>query len=105
MKPEHLRLLRRLALNDREAVQAVLSGELTCCDERIATLVRIATLLSMDSDLSTFQWAVELGIAAGVDDGDIFNTVLVVAPIIGTARLNSSLPHLLRALELEVVED
>lgn len=98
-------MLRRLALNEREAVNAVMSGDLATLDARTATVVRLATLLSVDSDPSTFQWAVEMGIAAGVDDSDIFDTVLVVAPIIGMARLTSSLPHLMHALDLEMVDD
>jgi hypothetical protein len=50
------------------------------------------------------MWAVELAVAAGVDDVDLFNTLVAAAPIIGTARLTAALPHFMAALELEVVE-
>lgn len=108
MTPEQLQLLRKLAVNEPRALHKVMSGDVGnhgALHEPAATVVRIAALLSVNADPSTFQWAVELGIAAGVDDTDVFNTVVAVAPIIGMARLTSALPHLLRALDLEVVED
>jgi 4-carboxymuconolactone decarboxylase len=108
MTPDQVKLLRRLALNEQSAVNAVMSSELgdvDTLDPRTAVLVRIAALLSVDADPATFQWAVELGIAAGVDDGDVYRTLVVVAPIIGMARLTSSLPHLLAAFDLDIIED
>jgi alkylhydroperoxidase/carboxymuconolactone decarboxylase family protein YurZ len=107
MTPDQIQLLRRLALNDSAAVHAVMSGELQeegSLDPRTAALVRIAILLGVDSDPATFMWAVELAVAAGVDDVDLFNTLVAAAPIIGTARLTAALPHFMAALELEVVE-
>jgi alkylhydroperoxidase/carboxymuconolactone decarboxylase family protein YurZ len=107
MTPNQVELLRRLALNEREAMHAVMSGEradVDGLDQRTAALVRVAALLSVDSDPATFRWAVEEGIAAGVDDTDFFDTLVAVAPIIGVARLTASLPHLMSALDLDVVE-
>jgi alkylhydroperoxidase/carboxymuconolactone decarboxylase family protein YurZ len=107
MTPDQVKILRRLALNEREATNLVMSGELADSlplDARTASLVRIAALLSVDSDPATFQWAAELGVAAGVDDNDVFHALLVVAPIIGVARMTAALPHLMAALDLEVVE-
>lgn len=106
MKPDQVQFLRRLALNEREAVTAVMSGELAdeASDCHAATLVRITALLSVDSDAATFRWAVETGIAAGVDDEDVFNAVVVAAPIIGVARLTSSLPRLMAAFDLDLLE-
>ena len=108
MKPDQIRLLRRLTLNDTEAMNQALTGEMSessSLDARTVALVRLAALLSVDSDPATFQWAAELGVAAGVDDDDIYNALAVIAPIIGIARLTSALPHLMTALDLEVVED
>jgi alkylhydroperoxidase/carboxymuconolactone decarboxylase family protein YurZ len=107
MTPDQVQLLRRLALNEREAMAAVLSGEYADSlrlDEKTTALVRIAALLSVDSDPTTLQWATELGLAAGLDDEDVFRALLIVAPIIGVARLGTVLPHLMAALSLEVVE-
>jgi alkylhydroperoxidase/carboxymuconolactone decarboxylase family protein YurZ len=107
MTPDQVNLLRKLALNEREATNLVMSGSLADSlrlDAGTAALVRLAALLSVDSDPATFQWAAELAMAAGVDDDEIFHALLVVAPIIGVARMTAALPHLMAALELEVVE-
>jgi 4-carboxymuconolactone decarboxylase len=107
MTPEQIQVLRRLALNDRSAVHSVMSGDLddeSSLDPRTAGLVRIAILLGVDSDPATFMWAVELAMAAGVDDVDLFNTLVAAAPIIGIARLTAALPHFMAALELDVVD-
>lgn len=108
MNPEHTELFRRIALKDKRALDSVMAGEsenLKALDERCASLVRIATLLSVDSDPSTFEWAVDQGIASGLDDDCIVDALRVVAPIIGVARLTSTLPRLMAALGLEVIED
>jgi hypothetical protein len=108
MTPDQLLLLRRLALNEREALAGVMSGEYVASfhpDEKIAALVRIAALLSVpDSDAATMQWATELGVAAGLEDEDFFHALLVVAPIIGVARLGTVLPNLMEALDLELLD-
>lgn len=107
MTPEQIQLLRRLALNDSEAVHSVMSGTLGAEDAlglRTAALIRMAILLGVDSDPATFMWAAELAMAAGVDDSDLFNTLVAAAPIIGIARLTAALPHFMAALNLEVVE-
>lgn len=108
MSPDQIQLLRRLALNESAAVNAVMSGEIApqgAFDPRTAALVRIAILLGVDSDPSTFHWAVELAMAAGVDDADMFDTLVATAPIIGVARFNAALPHFMAALGLEIVDD
>ncbi|MFZ0013514.1 MAG: carboxymuconolactone decarboxylase family protein, partial [Acidimicrobiia bacterium] len=74
-------------------------------DGRTAALMRLVALLSVDSDPATFRWAIDVGLAAGLEDGDVFDALLVVAPIIGTARLNSALPHLMEALDLDVFDE
>jgi alkylhydroperoxidase/carboxymuconolactone decarboxylase family protein YurZ len=106
MSPDQVGLLRRLALNDRDAVESVMGGSRSHSSLGPATeaLVKIVTLLSVDSDPATFQWAVDIGLASGLEDEDIFHALIVVAPLIGVARLTSSLPHLMEALSLELVE-
>jgi alkylhydroperoxidase/carboxymuconolactone decarboxylase family protein YurZ len=106
MSPDQVGLLRRLSLNDGAAIDEVMGGSRIESSLGSATeaLVRIVTLLSVDSDPATFQWAVDIGLASGLEDEEIFHALLVVAPLIGVARLTSSLPHLMQALSLEVVE-
>lgn len=107
MTPDQVQMMRRLALNEREATNLVMSGALADSlplDTQTAALVRLAALLSLDSDPATFHWAAEQGVAAGVDDESVFHTVLVVAPIIGVARLSCVLPRLMEALGLDVID-
>jgi alkylhydroperoxidase/carboxymuconolactone decarboxylase family protein YurZ len=108
MNPDQAELLRRVALKDKQALDRVMASDndaLPTLDARCAALVRIAALLSVDSDPSTFEWAVDTGIAAGLDDDAIFDALLVIAPVIGVARLTSTLPRLMSALDLDIVED
>lgn len=108
MNPEQIELLRRVTLKDKEALDAVMAGNgkaPKALDDRCAALVRIAALLSVDSDPSTFQWAVDLGVASGLDDESIYDALLVVAPVVGVARLTSTLPRLMSALHIDVIED
>ncbi len=107
MRPDQAEFLRRIALKDGEALESAMAGRgnsQPALDQRCAALVRIVSLASVDSDASTFEWAVDLGIAAGLDDESIFDALLVIAPIIGVARLTSSLPHVLAALDIDVIE-
>lgn len=108
MNPDHIQLLRQVALKDRRALERIMSNDsdpLPALDARCAALVRIAALLSVDSDPSTFEWAVDLGIASGLDDEMLFDALFVVAPVIGVARFTSTLPHLMAALGVDVIED
>lgn len=108
MNPDQAQQLRRVVLNDKQALDALMASDdadLANLDMRCASLVRIAALLSVDSDPSTFQWAVDLGIASGLDDDSIFDALHVVAPVIGVAKLTSALPRLMAALGIEVIED
>lgn len=108
MSPEQIDLLRRVALKDQQALDAMMAGRcdgLPTLDADTASLVRIAALMCVDSDPSTFEWAVDLGIASGLDDDSIFGALVVIAPVIGVARLTSSLPRLMTALGIEIIED
>lgn len=108
MKPDHAELLRRVALKDKKALDTVMASDcdaLPVLDARCAALVRIAALVSVDSDPTTFDWAVDAGIASGLDDDAIFDALLVIAPVIGVARLASTLPRLMAALDIDIVED
>lgn len=93
-------------LNDTEAVNHVMSGapaETTKGDARTDALLRITALLSCNSDPATFQWATEIGLAAGLTDDEIFHALMFVAPIIGVARLTAVLPRLMSALDIDVL--
>lgn len=107
MSPDQVRTLRRLVLNDADTTAEVMSGK-SCTSSALGgpteALVRIVTLFSLDSDPAAFRWAVEIALASGLEDDAIFEALMVMAPIIGIARLSSTLPRLMEAMELEVVE-
>jgi alkylhydroperoxidase/carboxymuconolactone decarboxylase family protein YurZ len=108
MTPERLDTLRRLALNEQVTTSRVMGGDMAASsslDARSAALIGLVALLSVDSDAAAFRWAIDVGLAAGLDDDDVFDALLVVAPIIGTARLTSVLPHLMEALDLDVFDE
>lgn len=109
MTPDQVELLRRLALNEAETVKSVMSGDLSeameSLDPRTAALVRIAALLSVDSDPSAFRWAVDIGVAAGLEDSEIIHALILVAPIVGTGRITSAIPALLAALDVDFLDD
>lgn len=107
MTPEQIGLLRRLALNDTVTVSAVMGGDTQGApplDPRQASLIRLALLLGSDADESAYRWAIDTALAAGVEDEEIVSAVVLVAPIVGTARLNSSLPRLLDAMDLDLID-
>lgn len=107
LTPEQIQTLRRLALNDEAVTARALGGtldEFHGVDARTSALVRISALISMAPDNSSYQWAMDQALAAGVNDEDVFSAVIAIAPIIGAARLVEGLTHLMETLELEVVE-
>jgi len=107
MTPEQVQTLRRLALYEPETTSEVMGGgfvEVSSLDPRTSAVIRIAALVSISSDASTFRWAMDLAQAAGVDDSNVFDTLMSIAPIVGVARLTSAIPYVLAALDLEVVD-
>lgn len=71
---------------------------------RTAALVRIAALISVDSDSSALRCAIDEGIAAGVDDTELVQAVVIMAPLIGIGRMSSALPNLMAALDVEIID-
>lgn len=108
MKPDQVTVLRRLALNDDQAIRQVMAGqihEFETLDPQTVALLRIAAMVGALPDFGSYQWALDKAHAAGVEDEDVFNALMVVAPIVGSARLSAALPHLMGALGVEVLED
>ncbi|MGH8950214.1 MAG: hypothetical protein ACRDX9_02205 [Acidimicrobiia bacterium] len=107
LTPEQIQTLRRLALNDEALTSDALSGNLAGfhgLDGRTSALVRVAALISMAPDSSSYPWAIDQAMAAGVGDEEVFSALIAIAPIIGVARLNEGLAHLMEALELDTLE-
>lgn len=108
MTLEQIQLLRRLALNDEEIVARAMAGDLDefqSLDARAAALVRLAALVGIAPDESSYRWAVDRAMAAGVEDEEMFHALIVIAPVVGAAKTTSALTQMMAALDLDVVED
>jgi len=107
MTPDELRLLRSVVLHGADARgSAKLDDHAhSCLDERTGALIRIAVLLSVDSDEQAIRWAVDEGIAAGVEDTELVDAFMILAPVLGTGRLTSALTKLLSGLDVDLFEE
>ena len=98
--------LRRLALNDERFVQSVLGGagksEPVELEPKDRALVRLGALLAIDAAPSSYQECVESALAAGATIDEVVETLLAVAPIIGSARVVSAAPELALGLGYDV---
>lgn len=105
MIPALLELLRRLAINDEHALSRVLDGQATSSallDDKASALVRVATLVALEADVSSYQWAIDGALAADADDAEIIDVLLAVAPIVGVARVNAAALALAAALDYDL---
>lgn len=104
MSPELLELLTRLALNDEDAVGLVMSGQIAGEPRlypKTVALVRIASLAGREAPTASFQVGVDHARAAGADDNEIVDTVRAVSALIGSARIEATIPTLIAALDLD----
>lgn len=103
MKSEHRELIRRLTLSDETTLADVMAGRSTqskpLLDDRTRSLVRLAGLIALDARTTSLQAVAEAAFASGARDEEIVEVLAVVAPIVGTSRVNSVIPRLRRALE------
>ena len=96
-------LLRRLALNDDATVESALQMPLPddCAqvlDPKIAALVRLASLIALQSSPSSYGWGVDAAFGTGATEDEIVGVMIAVAPVVGVARLNQASAKLARAL-------
>jgi 4-carboxymuconolactone decarboxylase len=104
-------LLRRLALNDENAVRIVLrdppvSASPACgLDFKTHALVRLGALLSIGAATDSCRLAVDLARAAGATEDEIVGALVAVGPAIGFARLVAVAPRLALAIGYDVDDD
>jgi 4-carboxymuconolactone decarboxylase len=103
VRREHEDLLRRLAVSDAAALEALLGevpaqGERAGLDDRTTALVRLAALVAQGAASPSYQAAVADALAAGVTDGDVVATLLALAPVVGTVRIESAVADVSLAL-------
>jgi 4-carboxymuconolactone decarboxylase len=97
-------LLRRLALNDDEAVRAAIAGgpASATLDLKTAALVRLAALLSIGAVTASCRAAVGLATAAGATEEEVVGVLVAIAPAVGAARLVTAAPRLALAIDYDV---
>jgi hypothetical protein len=101
--PDQEDLLRRLALNDEGALEAVLGraldpGAVPGLDAERVALVRLAGLIALDGEPASYQWAVSAALAAGASDAAVVGVLVALAPIAGSVRVSTAAPEVALAL-------
>ena len=103
------RVLRRLALSDEQSLRTALadpgSARASQLDAKTQALVRLAALLSVGATTTSLRWTVELAYAAGATDEDLVGILLMIAPVVGHARVVGVAPDLALALGYDVDEE
>lgn len=103
VSPVQRELLRRLALNDEKALNAVISGSDHQCsellDDKTRALVRLAGVITVGAEETTLRAAVDLARGSGARDEEILGTVISIAPMVGGTSFSSTLPLLFSVME------
>jgi 4-carboxymuconolactone decarboxylase len=103
-------LLRRLALNDQNAVRVVLqdvpgaSGQ-AGLDFKTHSLVQLGALLALGAATDSCRLAVDSARAAGAEDEELVGALVAVGPAIGFARLVAVAPRLALAIGYDIDDD
>jgi alkylhydroperoxidase/carboxymuconolactone decarboxylase family protein YurZ len=71
-------------------------------DERTAALACLAALVALHAGPSSYRRCVDRALAAGATVDDVIDTLKVVAPTVGLARLVTAAPGLALALGYDV---
>jgi alkylhydroperoxidase/carboxymuconolactone decarboxylase family protein YurZ len=76
------------------------SIEASGLDPQTLMLVRIATLVAVDAPPASYLMNLGAAGEVGVDENQIRDVLLAIAPIVGTARIASATGNIARALGL-----
>jgi alkylhydroperoxidase/carboxymuconolactone decarboxylase family protein YurZ len=100
-------LLRRLALSDEGTIGSIFSADITDLDnselgEKTRASIRLAALIATESAAPSYQWAVNIALAAGMSEDEVAAVLMSVAPIVGVARVASAAPVIASALGYEL---
>jgi 4-carboxymuconolactone decarboxylase len=121
MNPDHESLLRRLALNEEDALESLLGTALTGVeltgvelagadpvagldadpaglDAKAAALVRLAGLVAIESAPASYQWSVAAALAAGATDAEVVGVLVALTPVVGVVRVNVAAPEVALAM-------
>jgi alkylhydroperoxidase/carboxymuconolactone decarboxylase family protein YurZ len=105
-------LLRRLALNDEDAVAAVLMPSARSStplppelDAKTDALVRLGAVLASGGTTASCRLAAERARKAGASDAESIGVLVAVGPAIGMARLVGVARRLALAIDVELVDE
>jgi 4-carboxymuconolactone decarboxylase len=99
--------LAGLSAGDVDAVAEILSmreeyRETTGLDARTYALVKIATLIALDSPPASYVWQVANALDDGATPEDILGVLRAVAPQVGGPRVVAAAPEIMVALGLSL---
>jgi len=99
--------LRRLAINDAQSIDAMLTpGEPPPkgCDlePHAAALVRVGVLIALDGPAASFEWATATALAEGATPEELVGVLVTAGPLVGSAHVVSAAPRLARALGYDI---
>jgi 4-carboxymuconolactone decarboxylase len=99
--------LRRLTLGDDRLLGTILADTARCggpggLDPRTFALVKLGALIAMDAAPTCFAQAASEGFACGASADDLVDTLVAVAPLVGSAHVVGSAPKLALALGYDV---
>src|SRR3954447_21317756 len=102
-------LLRRLALDDEQAVGKATAAARDACaepalDPRTRSLVRLGALLSVGATTASCRAEVDVARAAGASDEELVGVLMAVAPAVGGARVVAAAPRLALAIDYDIEE-
>lgn len=98
-------LLRRLAASDERSLQSVLEPgcrSAPVLDSDTRALVRLSALLAADAVTTSLRWAVDAACSVGVDEVQVAQVLVAIAPLTGTVQTAASAPRLALALDVDL---
>jgi alkylhydroperoxidase/carboxymuconolactone decarboxylase family protein YurZ len=98
--PERLEtLLRYLTISEETTLDRLFGGQIASeLDRKTTTLAVVSALVGAEADGASYQAAIDAARAAGANDGEIVDTVVTIAPLVGAVRLEAAIPALIIAL-------
>ena len=107
MDQRHEELLRRLAVHDEVALEAVLQTNLSAVgdsglDAKTGELVRLAGCIASQAPPQSYEWSVTAALDAGATVDEIVGVMLALAPVVGIARVNRAAADIATAVGLEI---
>lgn len=72
-------------------------------DIETVMLVRFAALVALDAPPPSYLVNLDAGVEAGLDEGKVKEVLLVLAPLVGSARIVSAGTKILRAMGIAVL--